>query len=199
MKIIALTGPIASGKTTLSKRIAKEFGFLIWCADESVISVMNMPEIQNQLKEAFPQAFLEDFNTQHSFCRPLLKKEALKSSENLKKLESILHGEVLRDMRKFIHKAKEENQKGVILEVPLLFELNLEKESDVIILMDISPYEQQKRLKERGDFTLKQLNVLTTRLLPLSEKKKKAHIYLEKGVSIEESLHIIKKYLNKEN
>lgn len=137
MKIIAITGPIASGKTVLSKKLSKILRYPLWSADVSVHDLIDRDvAVQQKIVSLFREA---KGRGKEPIERYILKEVVLRSLENLKKLEVILHPFVERERRSFIQRARRNKFKGVILEIPLLFEVGLEKEVDSIILIETPP------------------------------------------------------------
>ena len=113
MKIIGITGSLASGKTTASKILSSRRGPL-FIADKIV-------------KEIYRKK---------SFKRALSKKFKIRNLINLKnilKLERLIHPLVRKEMKKFLKKNK--NKKFVFLEIPLLVESNLTSNFDKIIFI----------------------------------------------------------------
>ncbi|HQS84432.1 MAG: dephospho-CoA kinase [Alphaproteobacteria bacterium 16-39-46] len=179
MKIIAVTGPIASGKTSLSKKLSKILGYPFWSADACVQNLLAQDAcVQQNILILFPEI---SGKREKVIEKDLLRERALRDVESLKNLERALHPAVEKLCRAFIQEARKNNLKGVILEIPLLFEAGLEKEADIIILVESSPFYQKRRLLKRSKMTVEQASVFEERLLPLSEKRKKAHIVIKNG------------------
>ena len=179
MKVIAVTGPIASGKTSLSKKLSKILRYPFWSADACVQDLLTQdPIVQQRIRSLFSET---PGKREKVLEKKFLRERALKDLQSLRDLERVLHPVVEKLCRSFIQEARNNNVKGVILEVPLLFEVGLEKEADIIILVESSQFYQKKRLLKRSKMSLEQVSVFEERLLPLSEKRKKAHIVIKNG------------------
>ncbi len=179
LKIIAVTGPIASGKTSISKKLSKISGYPFWSADSCVQDLLAQDAtIQQKIRSLFPEI---SGKREKALEKDLLRERALRDVESLRSLEKVLHPAVEKSCRTFIQEARKHNFKGVILEIPLLFEAGLEKEVDIIILVESSPFYQKRRLLKRSKMTVEQARVFEERLMPLSEKRKKAHIVIKNG------------------
>ncbi|MBS0185670.1 MAG: dephospho-CoA kinase [Proteobacteria bacterium] len=185
MKIIGVTGPIASGKTTLSKRLSKLIKYPFWSADTCVHELMmHDAPIRQKIHSLFPIAFTKE----NDIDKNVLRACVLNDLENLKKLEKILHPAVEKSCRSFLQRARKNKLPGVILEIPLLFETRFEKEVDIIILIESLPSYQKKRILKRSKMTYEEAKIFEDRLIPLSEKRKKADIIIRNGFFIYWSL-----------
>lgn len=199
MNIIGVTGEISVGKTMLSKRVSQRLKYLFWSADENIHNLLMYDEsTRSEISYFIP--FLKEKNTQ-AFRKEILKEWALEDIENLKCLEKILHPKVEKRRQKFIQEAKRQKCKGVVLEIPLLFEVGLEKEMDIIILVEAPSFIQRERFLKRAGASLKHAESFQKRLLPLSYKRKKSNIIIKNGLSLNASffktMKLLKEKLNK--
>ena len=108
---IALVGNIGSGKTFLSRL----FGYPVFNADETVAKIYSKnKKIYLKLKDKLPNLFTKF---------PIQKKEVIKAiikdKDNIKKISSIVHPEVRKDLKKFIKKNKK--KKNYYLRYPTIF------------------------------------------------------------------------------
>jgi dephospho-CoA kinase len=92
-------------------------------------------------------------------------------------LENILHPEIVRLMHQKIKDAGDSGESVVVVEVPLLFELGLEKEFDLVVLVCLTHDLQVKRLMIRDDVTRKEAEALLRIQMP-EEKKKAKSVYV---------------------
>ena len=188
---IAVVGEISSGKTY----VAKLFGFPVFNADKEVSKIYrNNREIFKKLKKKLPK-FIYSF--------PIKKKElsnAIKNNlKNLKIISKIVHPIVRKKMFKFIK--NNNSKKAVVLDIPLYFENNLNKKSDVIIFISAKKRQINSALKRRGKSDLKLLKKIGKSQLSLKVKKKKsdyAIINNFKSENLKNKVKILKyKILNK--
>ena len=125
MKIIGITGSVASGKTTASKILSSRRGPL-FIADKIVKEIYR--------KKSFKRALSEKFNIRNLInLKSIIRKKIIEDKSNILKLERLIHPLVRKEMKKFLKKNK--NKKFVFLEIPLLVESNLTSNFDKIIFI----------------------------------------------------------------
>ncbi len=166
---IALVGSIGSGKSFISKL----FGYPVFNADNSVSKIYSTnKKVFQKLKKKLPK-FFNNF--------PIKKEELInaitKNKRNIKKISSIVHPEVRKDLVMFIKKHKK--NKIIILDIPLILENKLNRKGDIIIFIQSSNKEALKRLKKRKNFNYTVMKELKKLQLPLSFKKKNSHFVIK--------------------
>ncbi len=126
-KVIAVTGGIGSGKSTVCK-IIKQLGYVIF----------NCDEIYSQLLDegVFNKTFIEEFGKEvfllnGSLNRKYLAKIVFNDKNKLKRLNEITHRPII---ERCIKLCKDTNQIAFV-EVQLLFEGNLEQLFDKVIVV----------------------------------------------------------------
>ena len=161
---IAVVGEIGSGKTY----VAKLFGFPVFNADKEVSKIYrNNLVVFKKLKKKLPKFI---------FSFPIKKKEignAVKNNlKNLKIISKIVHPIVRKNMFKFL---KNNNfKKAVVLDIPLYFENNLNKKSDIVIFISAKKKQINSALRKRGISDLKLLKKIGKSQHSLKMKKKKS-------------------------
>ena len=124
--LVAITGGIGSGKTTVSKLI-EEIGFKVFSCDEIYKDIAKTPEYLNSLKTIFP--FVVDGNNELN--RTELARVVFNDSVQLKKLNELSHPIIISELERRIR-----NENGLIFcEVPLLFEGNLQEKFDYVLIV----------------------------------------------------------------
>ncbi|MBR6788578.1 MAG: dephospho-CoA kinase [Clostridia bacterium] len=133
--LVAITGGIASGKSTLT-RILNSFGAYTMDADKITRELQAEGNaVCESIKSAFP-----DCVTDGLLDRNKLKARVFANGEDRKKLESIVHPAVKEEMDRRIAQT---DAQIVVCEVPLLFESGMDKGFDLIVAVT-SPYEVRK-------------------------------------------------------
>jgi dephospho-CoA kinase len=140
MKIIGITGSIASGKTSVARLMAGK-KYPLFSADKIVSNLYNK---KNFIKILVKEFRLKKRNRIKNQIKSILKS----NKKNLYKLESIIHPLVRKEMINFLKKKK----KFLFLEIPLLLEGKLNKYFDELIFVGAKKNLRLKRyLKKKGD------------------------------------------------
>ena len=166
---VGVMGGIGSGKSF----IAKLFNCPVFNADKEVNRVYkNDKNCFVKLKKKLPN-FINSF--------PVKKKQLVNAikedKKNLVKISSIVHPIVRKRMKVFL--TKNEKNKMVILDVPLLIENKLNKKEDVLLFVKSKKKEVLKRLKKRTNFDAKVLKSLKENQIILLKKRKLANYIVE--------------------
>jgi dephospho-CoA kinase len=159
MRIIGITGSIASGKTTVASLMAKK-KYPLFSADKVVSNIYKQKD--------FIKSVVKKFNIdKKDKIKEQIKAAINKNKKNLNKIESIIHPLVRKEMKIFLKK----KNKFLFLEIPLLLESKLNEYFDTIIFVDASKKIRLKRYKKkRGNkFFFKMLD--GRQLSPLIKKK----------------------------
>ena len=183
---VGVVGDIGSGKS----HVARLFGCPIFNADDEVNKLYRKSrKCFNKLKKTLPK-YIVSFPVNKN----ALSQAIIKSNYNLKKIVSIIHPEIKIKMKKFIKKNK--NKKVVVLDIPLLIENKINTKKDILIFVDASKKEINKRLKKRNNVNLKVIEKFKKLQLPIELKRKKSNYIIKnnfKNNSIKKNVKIILK------
>ncbi|MBK1879562.1 dephospho-CoA kinase [Pelagicoccus mobilis] len=173
---IGLTGGIGCGKSMVAKLLA-ERGLSTIDADRIVHDLL--AEDEATIAEVISRFGEGVRGAEGGIDRAELGKIVFGDSEGLKALEVILHPRV----RKTWEKASDSG--GVwVIEIPLLFEKNLQKNVDLTICVFSDPHTQVERLEQRG-MNRTQALARMERQMPVSQKAELADIVLLNDGSLE--------------
>jgi len=166
---IGILGDIGSGKSY----VAQNFGYPVFNADNEVTKIYKKnKKIFNKLKKFLPKYI-------HSF--PIDKKEIsnaiLVNENNLTKIVKIVHTEIRKKMNIFLK--KNNNQKIVILDIPLFLENKINNKKDILVFVQSKKSDILKRLKKRKNFNQKLLRKFKEIQLPIDYKKKKSQFIIK--------------------
>ena len=157
MKIIGITGSIASGKTTVAQLMAGT-KYPLFSADKIVSRLYK--------KKIFSKILIKKFNLKNTYKVKDQIKLILKKKNNLHKLESVIHPFVRKEMITFLKK----KNKMLFLEIPLLIESKLSRYFDKLIFVQTKKKLRKLRyLKKKGN--KKMFSLLDKRQLPSAKKK----------------------------
>ncbi len=166
---IAVTGGAGTGKTTVCDRL-RERGVSVISADElSRDVVLPGASALNKIFDTFGPRMLKENGTLN---RQRLRRLITADKTAKEKLERIMHPEIIRRMHEKITAVEYSGASVVVVEVPLLFELGLEKDFDLIVLVYLMHDVQVKRIMARDNVTRKEAEALLG--LQISEEKKRA-------------------------
>jgi dephospho-CoA kinase len=179
--ILGLTGGIASGKSTVSKKL-KELGSYIIDADKISREVSDSTEILKKLEENFGLQIIDSGHLDRKKLRELV----FEKKEKRELLNSIMHPIIEKKIVKEIEENKKE--KLIILDVPLLYETKLEYLCDKVLVVSVDEKIQIERLKVRDKIEKKMAKKIINTQMPLTEKLKKADIHIENNGNLDELL-----------
>ncbi len=178
---VGLTGSIGTGKTTVLN-LFKELGAYVISADQIVHKLLKREDIKKKIKKEFGNVFTQE----GEIDRKKLADIIFKNKEKRKKLESIIHPEVFKELDKFFKKVGEKDPDAVaIAEIPLMIETGSYKNYDLVIVVYAPEDLQIKRLKEKG-MEEEDILVRIKSQMPIEKKVKYADIVIKNTGSLEQ-------------
>lgn len=188
MKVIALTGGFATGKSTVAG-ILKQFGVPVFDMDKAGHDVLaTNQKIINAVGRRFPEAVKDG-----KIDRAKLGAIVFKDKVALHWLEKHIHPEIFKLQDRFIKRAQHAGKKSVLVEIPLLFEIKAEKFYDLVLLTTTSPFQQKRRAMKRPHMTEKKLKDILARQLPTHIKRRKADKEIFTGLGYADTMHQVRK------
>lgn len=144
---VAITGNIASGKSEVEK-ILDEKSYKVLDADTVAHNLFKNEQVKSQVISVFKEF---DILENNEISRLKLGKIVFDDENLRKKLESILHHLVKKEIERFFR--KNENEKIAFVSVPLLFEAKFENLFDKIILIYANDDTRLERLIKRRNLS----------------------------------------------
>ena len=185
MKIIGLTGGIASGKSTVATELRKQ-NVPVFDADEvSRNAVAKGSKGLALVAEAFGTEYL---TADGGMDRAKISQLVFSDKEALKTLEGILHKIVWDEAEAFLAEARVKNEKLAVLDVPLLIECKWHERVDCVWLVAVSKEQQIKRAMIRSGMTEEEVKARIAAQMSLEDKKKFADVVLDNSGALEETL-----------
>lgn len=176
MKIVGLTGGVASGKTTVANMF-RELGAKIIDADELARSAVERgTEAFQKIVKEFGTDFLDNSGT---LDRKKLGKYVFSDPERKEKLEKIVHPVVGKMLMDSIESEREKGTEILILDIPLLFENNMQMWIRPVILVYVNEETQLERLMKREKITEDEARNIIKSQMPLEEKKNLADFIID--------------------
>ena len=184
--VAGLTGVIASGKSTVSTKLA-ELGAKLIDFDLIARQVVEpgRPAYNDVLKYFGTQVCQED----GTLDRKKISDIVFKDMEKRKKLEEFTHPRIYEEFFRQLEEFGKENPGSiVIVDIPLLVELNLMYLFEKIIVVSVSPETQKERLMARDGIDEEEASRIISSQLSVKEKKGFADWVIENDGSKEETL-----------
>jgi len=187
---IALTGGPGSGKSTVA-RMFRDLGAQVLDADEVAKDAVSpgRPAWEELRREFGPDYFREDGTLDRAKMADLV----FQDPEARGKLNAIIHPRVSREIARRSKELAAQGVRLVMVEVPLLFEAGLEKNYDLVIVVDAEEEEQIQRLTARDTRTPQEAAGILDAQWSLSAKKARADFVVDNRNSLENTRDQVKK------
>jgi dephospho-CoA kinase len=194
VKLIGLTGGIASGKSTVAA-ILRRLGAAIINADELSREVVQPEqEAWKEIIETFgPKILLGD----KTLDRRKLRKIVFDDPEARKKLETIIHPRVRALAEQRISELAAAGSSIIVYEVPLLFEAQIHLWLRPVIVVACDAATQKRRLRERDGLTDEEAEQHLNAQMSLEEKRRLADYVIENNGSMTELEQQVRAVLEK--
>jgi len=182
--VIAITGGIATGKSTATNYLRKK-GFVVVDSDQIVGDLYKDDSVLNKI--------LKTFKLTPPLDKALLAQIIFSDKKMRSKLENILHPYVF----EHIEQVKENSSEHILfLDIPLLFESNYQA-FDASILIDTTAKNQLIRLMKRNNLTETEAKLRIKAQMPLSKKRMLADHIINNNGSIEDLYRAIDELLER--
>ena len=173
-KTIAITGGIGSGKSTFCSKL-KEKGFKVHSSDEQVAKIYKNPE--KKFVTYLRTIGLSKSISKKNIDKKIISKIIFENKQIRKKLELYIFKIVRKKRSDFIKQEKQKKTKLIFIDIPLLFENNLEKQFNTVISIIASKRVRLKRLKKTRKMTENQFkNITRTQTSDVIRKKKSDYV-----------------------
>ncbi len=185
--IIGLTGGIACGKTTASDFFSDQ-GIEIIDADLVSREVVEpgQPALQ-AIVDLFGSAILDQDGR---LDRQMMRNLVFADRDKRKQLEAILHPVIRSRLAELLDAS---HGPYVIFSVPLLIESGLQARADRVLVIDVEPQIQLKRLTDRDGINLQQAQAMIDAQLPRLERNQAADDLLDNSTTLDHFLTQLKR------
>ncbi len=192
MKILGLTGSIATGKSFVAEEFRKK-KVKIFSSDQEVANLLLEPRVSIIIK-ATPE--LANSIKDDLVDKVLLSNIVFNNIKALKKLEDILHPLINEKRTSFI----EENikEKIILFEIPLLFEKSYQSSCDKIITTCCSDKTQKERALRRKNIDINRLSFIIKQQMPSNIKARLTDYLIYTDISYQYTRNQIEQIFFKE-
>ena len=168
-KIVAITGGIGSGKTTISKYLKKN-NFAVHESDSAVSQIYIKP---NKLFLSFLKKNVSKKDvTRNKIDKQKIAEIIFNDKKIKQKLENYIHKEVKKSRDSFVKKNIKNKKNLIFVDIPLLFEKKLEKNFDKVLCVITKKKIRRERVLRNKKFTKKTLQKIFK--FQVSDKERKA-------------------------
>ncbi len=194
MKLVGLTGGIASGKSTVAEILKRQGA-----------AIINADVLAREVVEPGHQAWTEIVNTfgiavlqpDRTLDRQKLRAIIFDDAAARKKIESIIHPQVRALAEQRIREHAAAGYAVIVYEVPLLFEGNLQEWLRPVILVACDVDTQRTRLQSRDNLSAAQAQKHIDAQMSLEEKRRLADYVIENNGSLEDLKRQVQAVLEK--
>ena len=179
MVSVALTGSVGSGKSEVARFWANA-GVPVVSADElSRQAVEPGSEGLAEVLQAFGDRVL---GPDGSLDRTHMRARVFQDEAARRRLESILHPRVRELRAVWIRERRAEGNPLVVSEIPLLFEVGLDSEFDVIVVVDAPLEERVRRLVRRRGLDENEVRrIMAVQMDPVEKRRWADHVLVNNG------------------
>ncbi len=170
--IIGLAGGIGSGKSTVARLMDTLGGYVI-DADAIARQALTLPEVRSQLVAWWGESILDATGNPD---RAAIAKRVFTDPAERQRLEGVIHPIVARRRAELIDVANADPAaRFIVLDVPLLFEVGLDKVCDRVIFVEADEKVRQERVQRTRGWDSSELPRRETNQMPLDRKRAISH------------------------
>jgi dephospho-CoA kinase len=176
MLSVALTGNIASGKTTVAE-LFKLWGATIIDADQLVrdMQARGQPALKQIAVSFGPDVIKAD----GTLDRAMLRAKVLADPAALADLNRIIHPEVHRRRLKLLEEARTRGDRIVVSDIPLLFEADDPAAFDAVVLVDAPNPVRRARLEDLRGLPPTEADRMMQAQMPAATKRARSDFVIE--------------------
>jgi dephospho-CoA kinase len=183
-RVVAVTGGIGSGQSTVCEFLAEQ-GCKIIDVDRKAKQIIDKDTaLQQELKKTFGA---DIFDEKGQLRRRLLASIVFENSDKINQLNHLVHprlvSEIIEEMEesRFSHKYP-----LIVVDAALVFELNMEKMFDAILVVDCTLDKRMERVMQRDGQSRAEIMARVKRQIPLEDKARWASHVVDNNGSLED-------------
>ena len=173
---VGLTGTVAAGKSMVARNLA-ERGATVIDSDELAREIVRPGSpAYARIREAFGEGVIAPDGT---LDRSALRKAAFADKRSRERLEEISHAGIRELRARRISEAAAAGVRVIVEEIPLLFEVGLEDDYDMIVVVDAPREVREARALGSRGWTAEEFAAIDAAQLAASEKQRRADRVLD--------------------
>ncbi len=181
MRSIALTGNIASGKSTVAE-LFRRWGATIIDADQLVREAQRPG---TPVLAAIAERFGADIiRSDGELDRAALRARIMHEPTELAALNAIVHPEVRRRAAARIEAARRAGAGIVVSDIPLLFETDDPQRFDAVVLVDAPPAVRRERLIRRRGLSAQEADGMIAAQMPADAKRPRSTYVIDNAADL---------------
>jgi dephospho-CoA kinase len=183
-KLVAVTGGIGSGQTTVSKML-DDLGAKVINVDRKVKQLMQRDAaLQRELRHAFGK---QAFNEKKELNNKWLAEIVFSDETKLQMLNRIVHPRMVAEIVEEMEAARFSGKFPiVVVDAALIYEVSIEQMFDIIIVVNCRKDTRIKRVMQRDDMKRDDVLSRMRHQIPLEEKAKWADVVITNNGTEEE-------------
>lgn len=190
-KIIGLTGGIACGKSTISNYLIMKNIPLI----DADIICKNILDNNIDLLQKIRHFFGEQYFTNNTLDKKKFGNMIFNDKEKKQKYEKLILPIIIKEIFNKIDYYKSKNEDIIVVDAPTLYENNLDKYMDFIVVVYVNEETQLERIIKRDNLSENNAKNRIKNQMDLDLKKQKANFLIYGNDNKEELIKNINKYI----
>ncbi len=183
-KVVAVTGGIGSGQSTVCKYL-QELGCKIIDVDKKAKQIIQKDNsLQNELKKSFGD---EIFHKDGQLNRKRLAHLAFRDEAQTLQLNKLIHPRMVAEVVEEMETARfSQKYPLIVVDAALIFEISIEQMFDAIIVVYARLENRIKRVMDRDGLKRTEILARVRRQIPLDDKKTWADFTVDNNGTVEE-------------
>ena len=179
MRLIAITGSIGCGKSTLAD-LLKQLGYLVYNVDGWTRNLYKSESFCKLILNKFPEV---DENGKVN--KKALRKIVFSDIEKLRKLEKIVHPLLKQKLRKVIYKNSRYDEL-IFIDAALVYELGWDKYCDLVIVADVDYDVQKQRVMNIDGISAEDFEKIVALQMSNSDKVYRGDVVINTGKNLKQ-------------
>jgi dephospho-CoA kinase len=183
MRIIGVTGPPGSGKTTVSQHLER-LGACVILADQIAQELLDDPDMIKRIGHLFGRETVADGRVD----RNALGNIVFADRDALSKLNQLVHPRLLNTIRRRVEENRSLDCEVTVIDAALIVEWGIEESMDLVLYVHAPESECIERLLSRPGMTRAKARGIIEAQLPSSRKRNSCDVTIDNSGCLNETL-----------